>query len=144
MKLHRIGVLMVSLMCCSAYVHASEPAGRDGDHKAGIGGDDDHRQRPGSGDEHGQGGGGGTANGAQNQASDGTVQAIVDYCSRVDFSHRSEYAKLGGLTLTNNGRKGDDAGYQQGYQSVSASLENVKPSTGLATCKAGIAQLITR
>ena len=147
MKLRRIGILFISLACCSAHVHAVESSSKEGEREAGVLGIGEHRGRLGGGDDdHGHGSGGGSGSGAQSNSasSDATVQAIVDYCSSVDGSHRSEYAKLGNWAVGTNGRKGADEGYQQTYENVSASLQNVAPGTGVATCKAGIARLIAK
>lgn len=67
-----------------------------------------------------------------------TIQAMVDYCARVDEEHRHEYLTLGAQTLQSVAAIGDPADYQATYAQVSATLDRMPQRTGRKDCAAAI------
>ena len=72
------------------------------------------------------------------------VEAIISYCERVDPLWSAKYQQLGNLVLSgqSSSQMADDAkgsAYQSELGVMGAALAKVPVSTGVSSCKAGIA-----
>jgi len=71
------------------------------------------------------------------------VDSIISYCESIDPSSSAKYQKLRNLALSGQSSEGDDDKEGRTYQSelavMRAALAKIPVSTGVSTCRAGIA-----